>query len=124
MEVSRDQGGKWGIQGGGIEERGREEGRQAGERGEKELSRVKTEKGIRQSKTGLSLWFASLIGGCFLSGHGRCHEPRAEQGDKGQTLCSHHDAQFLPGERCLGGAATLHTAVGSLRTQSVAGLGV
>lgn len=91
--------GKWRTRGGGIEGRRREESRQEGERNEKDISRVRTKKGVRQSKTGLTLWFASLIGGCVLSGHRRCHEPRTEQGDKGQALCSHHDAQFLPGER-------------------------
>lgn len=91
--------GKWRTRGGGIEGRRREESRQEGERNEKDNSRVRTKKGVRQSKTGLTLWFASLIGGCVLSGHRRCHEPRTEQGDKGQALCSHHDAQFLPGER-------------------------
>lgn len=91
--------GKWRIQGGGMG--GREEGSQEGERNKKDISRVKTKKGVRQSKTGLTLWFVSLIGSCVLSGHGRCHEPRTEQGDQGQALCSHHDAQFLPGERAV-----------------------
>lgn len=107
-----------------MEGRGTEEGRQEGERNEKDSSRERTKKRVRQSKAGLTLWSASLIGGCVLSGHRRCHEPRTEQGDKGQALCPHHDAQFVPGERCLGGAATVHTILGFLRTKRVTGLGI
>lgn len=74
------------------------EGREREDRNEKDISEVRTREGVGQNKTGLTLRFVSSIGGCVLSGHRRCHEPRTEQGNKGQALCSHHDAQLLPGE--------------------------
>lgn len=88
-------------------------------RNEKDISGVRAKKGLSREQ-GRPNPRSLSIGGCVLSGHGRCHEPGTEQGDKDQALCSHHDAQLLPGER----GAWVGWPPCFLRTENVADLGV